>query len=186
MAVMRCDVEAVMSVMLGYEEVAALLGRSVPAVRNMKLRGQLPEPDAPGPRWRPETIDRWQWSQGGALDEASSPEPEPEEPPAVAAGDGPVDGPVDASAPARPAVAATPEAAPQRKRRLSPLSRPAGERGDLVAWAARVAREQLACPHPKRERKSFVWGTSCGRCGLLGGAVEAQGGWDREPGSLPG
>ncbi len=42
--------------LLGYGELAELLGKSVGAVRNMRLRGQLPEPDAPGPRWRRETL----------------------------------------------------------------------------------------------------------------------------------
>jgi len=42
--------------LIGYRELAGQLGYSRGALRTMKLRGKLPPPDAPGPRWRPSTL----------------------------------------------------------------------------------------------------------------------------------
>jgi len=178
---------------LGYMELAERLGKTPGALRVMRSRGQLPEPDAPGPRWRPETIERWTWTaEGAAAVEApvvaSEEEPAAEPPVAVAPAPAVVEPAPDAvaveapPAPA-PAPAPVPPATPASARPA--LSRPADAHGGLKDFRARTAREQLACLHPRAERQSLPWGARCGRCGLLAAVVGRYGGWDRESGSLP-
>ena len=45
--------------MLGYDELAVLLGRPRAAVRQMRLRGELPRPDGVGPAWGRGTVEAW-------------------------------------------------------------------------------------------------------------------------------
>ncbi len=183
-----------MSEMLGYEELSELTGRSVGALRVARSEGRLPEPDAPGPRWRRESL-------AGLLKEGA---PVPAGgPSAVAVARAPgswpyPDTPVPSAglhaAPAASKPGFTGEDAEDRRRRSMTLEQvlacphPADDRKVLpyMAMCLRCGRRQegrdrwagagyagwdpsklAACPHPTSERVQHAWGGQCGVCGRL-------------------
>jgi len=176
--------------LIDYAALAELSGRSVGALRVMRSRGQLPEPDAPGPRWRRETLAAF--LAEGAPVSAGGPPAATE----ASSGPGPSVATPERSAPATaPPVPSRPflgEDAEDRRRRSMTISdvltcpHPVDDRkhtsymvmclrcgrrqsgrdsftgGGYAAW---TAGWQVTCPHPEAERISRPWGQSCGVCG---------------------
>lgn len=131
--------------LLGYEELAVAIGRSVGAVRNMKLRGQLPEPDAPGPKWRRSSLV--DLLKEGAPVPAGGPS-------AVAALRS------DAGAPADTPERSEPATVPPVTR--EPFT---GTDAEDIRRRAMTLAEILACPHPAGDRKVTGYMTMCVVCG---------------------
>lgn len=156
---------------MDYAALGALLGKSVGALRVMKSRGQLPEPDGPGPSWRRERLT-------GLLAEGSSATvpPLPDDA-TTAVGLGlPVAAPAPRSGPAAtpatpgPAGAGTGAPATSASRATwRPRSEPwdGGDDPEERRKRSMSLADVLACPHPEEERKRTGWGSLCVRCGRL-------------------
>ena len=161
-----------MSELLGYEELAELTGRSVGALRVARSKGRLPEQDAPGPRWRRESLAGF-LAEGAPVPAADRSEPATAPPVAPRP---PFSG-EDAEDRRRRAmtiaeILACPHPADDRKvtgymtmcvvcgRRME--GRESWTGGGYAAWTPGW-REH--CPHPAAERRSHPWGTQCGVCG---------------------
>ncbi len=169
--------------LLGYDELVEMLGKSRGSLRVMRSRGQLPDPDADGPRWRRGTIEGFLERGAGS---APGPSTKPDIPvvqrPAAEAGHhrastqnrsgGPVvrserDRQADAAVAAlqglggRPAVAAPPVGEPAAvvERRPVPPVVPADPRVGMTPG------EVAACEHPDGRRKSLGYMTVCQACG---------------------
>lgn len=133
--------------LLDYAAVAGLLGKSVGAVRNMKLRGQLPQPDGPGPSWRRATVEEY-LAEGAKTPPAMPAAPEVPGAQVPAAGRSAAPEARPAPAPSRPTPPpAVGEDEEDRRRRSITLA------------------EVLECPHPEDERKKTGYMTMCIRCG---------------------
>jgi hypothetical protein len=174
--------------LLGYEELSALTGRSVGALRVARSKGRLPEPDAPGPRWRRETLEAFLTSDARAVagDRVAAPAP--------SSGPGPSPAtPVSSGArTAAPAASGLPfpgaDAEDARRRSLTiddVLACPHDElkRTTYAAWCLRCGRRLQGdrftgagylswtpgllerCPHPPGERVARPWGAACLLCG---------------------
>lgn len=141
--------------LLGYEELAGLLGKSRGAVRNMRLRGQLPEPDGDGPRWRRSTVEVF-LERGGA---GSPPGPSTKVPE--------LDGP--RQVPAR-VDAASGVGGPVRVLEVRPVAEEAPPPAvvELPAGDPRQSmtlEEVLGCEHPVGERRRLPYMAWCAACG---------------------
>src|SRR5262245_56452539 len=181
--------------MLGYEELSALTDRSVGALRVARSKGRLPDQDAPGPRWRRETLAAF-LGEGTAVptgdpsvaQEARSGAPAPSNAPERSPG---LQGaPVASDAPSRPGFAG--EDAEDRRRRSMTIAdvlactHPDEDRkrtGYMVmcvrcgrrqegrdrwagaGYAAWTPGWQASCPHPASERVARLWGDACTVCG---------------------
>jgi hypothetical protein len=132
--------------MLGYEELSELSGRSVGALRVARSKGRLPEPDAPGPRWRRESL-------AALLKEGA---PVPAGGPSVARE--PRSGPGPSTATPERSEPATAAPVPSRP----PF---AGDDAEDRRRRSMTITDVLACPHPPEDLKRLPYMVMCVRCG---------------------
>jgi hypothetical protein len=165
--------------LLGYDELAVLLGKSRGSLRVMRSRGQLPDPDADGPRWRRSTIEGF-LERGAAGVGVVSPGPstKPADPDversSVPERRGERDRWADAQVRAlqglgeRPGVAAPPVQEPAARPGSSPAVSPRPVPPPVVPSDPRQSMtpgEVSACEHPDGRRKSLGYMTVCQACG---------------------
>ena len=135
--------------LIDYEELSRLTGRSVGALRVARTRGQLPDQDAPGPKWRRESLAGF--LAEGVRVPASGP-PVPEVAPASA--------PPSSGTPELPAerTAAPVTAVPPKEPFV-------GEDAEDRRRRSMTLEQVLACPHPADDLKKLSYATICVVCG---------------------
>ncbi len=142
-----------MSEMLGYEELSELTGRSIGALRVARSKGRLPDQDAPGPKWRRESLAEF-LKEGAAVPAGGPPAP-----PAPGSGT-----PASPATPAPPAGVLAPPVAsgPAPSTTAPPFP---GEDAEDRRRRSMTIADVLACPHPVQDRKVLPYMVLCVVCG---------------------
>jgi hypothetical protein len=136
----------VVSEMLGFQELAKLSGLSEAALRKRRSRGQLPDQDAPGPKWRRESLAEF-LKEGAPVPAADRSVPQE-----ARSTDGPSVATPERSAPATAPPVPSQPAFP-------------GEDAEDIRRRAMTIADVLACPHPVQDRKVTGYATICVVCG---------------------